>query len=199
MARFVVFEGLDGAGTTTQAARLVDAWRAEGAEVFATREPTDGPIGRRIRETLRAAEGSAPRAVLPWLFAADRAEHVLGRLEPLLAGGTHVVSDRYLPSSLAYQSLDHPLDLVDGLNRWFRVPDVLVQIDVSVDTALQRIGGRGAERDIFEARDQLEAIRAQYEVVYDLLAERDWPIVRIDGEAPVDEVTAAVFAAVGDP
>ena len=74
--RFFVLEGLDGAGTTTQAARLAAHLREHGREVIETHEPTDGPVGRLIRQALRGEEGAVDRQTLPWMFAADRADHL---------------------------------------------------------------------------------------------------------------------------
>ena len=108
--KFVVLEGMDGAGTTTQAARLAEALRARGVHVRLTREPSDGPIGMMVRQVLTgrivSPAGRAPGwATMALLFAADRMDHVESEIEPfLLAGGT-VISDRYDASSLAYQSV----------------------------------------------------------------------------------------------
>jgi dTMP kinase len=196
MGRFLVLEGLDGAGTTTQAERLVRRLQGRGLDVVRTAEPTDGPVGRLIRSTLRKEPGSPSRGTLPWMFAADRADHLDRVVGPALAAGRWVVSDRYLPSSLAYQSLDVPLELVDGLNRAFRVPDLVLYVRVPVEVALARIGGRGAAREVFEERALLERVAAAYDGVMRRLADRGWPIRTIDGAAGVDQVEAAIAAAV---
>ncbi len=120
MGRFIVLEGLDGAGTTTQAALLAE-WLGARGEVVQTREPTAGPIGRLIRSSLRAEPDSPAETSLPWLFAADRAEHLTRVIEPALARGAWVISDRYYHSSLAYQSLVQPLERLLALNP-FRAP-----------------------------------------------------------------------------
>lgn len=196
MGRFVVLEGLDGAGTTTQAERLVDRLRAEGRGVVGTREPTDGPVGLIIRATLRGEAGAPPPTALPWLFAADRAVHVQTTVAEALARGAWVVSDRYLPSSLAYQSVDHPLDHVDALNRTFRVPDLVVYLDVPVSTCVERVSARGGAVELFEERQALEVISARYDAVRTLLTGRGEPWTVVDGDAPVDAVADAVWRAV---
>jgi len=194
--RFFVLEGLDGAGTTTQAARLAAHLREHGREVIETHEPTDGPVGRLIRQALRGEEGAVDRQTLPWMFAADRADHLTRLVEPTLARDADVISDRYLHSSLAYQSLDRPLDLVYSLNADFRVPDLTIFVRVPVDVCLARIEARGGVREIFEKREQLAAILEQYLLVLDRLEARGDSIAYVNGDAPVDEVEAAIRAAV---
>src|SRR6202044_560237 len=108
--RFVVLEGIDGAGTTTQAARLTDRLRSLRVPVRATREPSDGPVGTLVRQVLTgrlvSPDGKAPGwATMALLFAADRMDHVEAEIEPFVADGGVIVSDRYDASSLAYQSV----------------------------------------------------------------------------------------------
>jgi dTMP kinase len=192
--RFLVIEGLDGAGTTTQSARLIAWFTARGHRAVATREPTDGPIGRLIRTTLRAEAGSPDPTVLPWMFAADRADHLHRIVEPTLAGRASVVSDRYLHSSLAYQSLTLPLSEVWALNHTFRVPDLTLFLRVPVAECLRRMEGR-PEREIYEEESRLVKISASYDATMAFLRERGHAIVTIDGSLPVDDVTAAILAA----
>jgi dTMP kinase len=193
--RFIVLEGLDGAGTTTQSARLVEALRARGKIVVATREPTDGPVGRLLRASLRGEPEAPEVRALPWLFAADRADHLYREIEPALATGAWVVSDRYIPSSLAYQSMTLPFDRVFSLNAEFRVPDLTVFLSIPVDTALERLGNR-SQRDIYEVREQLEPIAAQYERVFAELERRGQPILRLDATLPIEVIEAHIRAAV---
>lgn len=192
MGSFVVIEGLDGAGTTTQAARLVSRLRARGAEVLDTHEPTDGPIGRRIRACLRREEGAPARASLPWLYAADRADHLARFVEPMLHEGGWVVSDRYLHSSLAYQSLDVPLDYVAMLNERFRAPDLTIFLHAPVEVCLGRIGGRGEVREIFEERAALERISVQYDTVLSLLEGKGQRIERVDATGSVEAIETRI-------
>jgi dTMP kinase len=139
---FYVLEGLDGAGTTTQSRLLEKHLRDRGLEVSLTREPTDHPIGRLIREALsghlkspgKMGEITLSEAALCLLFAADRIEHTR-EIETLRERGNHVVCDRYILSSIAYQSLD-PLiapERVVEVNRGIAVPDVTFMLDVPVD------------------------------------------------------------------
>lgn len=195
MTRFLAIEGLDGAGTTTQAARLIQTLGSRGRVVVATREPTTGPIGRIIRTTLRAEVNAPAEATLPWLFAADRADHLHRTVLPALQEGACVVTDRYFHSSLAYQSLSIPLDEVWGLNQGFRVPDLTVFLRVPVDECLRRIGDRQI-REIFEEKSRLDAIAASYERVVDFLRAKGHRIVDVDGTAPQERVAEAILALV---
>lgn len=194
MGRFVVLEGIDGAGTTTQASRLADRLRARGDTVIATAEPTDGPVGRLLRQVLRGEGGAADPAALPWLFAADRADHIARLVAPALSRGHWVVADRYLPSSLAYQSLDRGMDGVAALNDTFPLPDLTLLLRVSADAALARITSRGAPAERFERRDTLARVAAAYESAMAWVVARGGRVVTLDGEASADAVEAAVWA-----
>ena len=165
--RFIVIEGLDGSGGTTQVRLLSQALSAH-----ATREPTDGPVGKLIRRALGDPMFMGD-GVLPYLFAAHRKDHLERVIEPKLTGEVDVVSDRYYHSSLAYQSLAMPLDQVMALNAGFRAPDLCVFLDLDVQGCMARIEARGQARDRFETQRQLEEISAQYGVVLGMLRQRD--------------------------
>lgn len=196
MTPFLVLEGLDGAGTTTQLRLLTDHLQRRGHRVLATHEPTDRPIGQLIRRVLRAEPGAPSPRCLPWLFAADRADHLEGRIEPALRAGTWVLSDRYVPSSLAYQSLAMDFDEVYSFNQSFRVPDLTLFLAVPVHVALERILQRDAPREIFEVEDRLQAVAERYDQVLQRLKDRGDPWAVLDGTLPVDEVHRQVVAAV---
>ncbi len=188
--RFFVVEGLDGAGTTTQS-KLLEVWLRERAPVLLTREPTDGPVGRIIRRVLSGDDDAPDWRTLPWMFAADRADHLFSEIQPALDAGTHVVSDRYYHSSLAYQSLTLPLDKVASLND-FRAPDLTVYIELSVDVCLARINARGEAKEIFEKRDKLQRIADAYRQVIDFLRQRGDRIQVVDGDQPIEAVFGEV-------
>ena len=121
VTRLIVLEGLDGAGTTTQAKRLVEHLRTRGGKAHLTREPSDGPIGRLIREML-TGEHAIPgqpiaQSTFGLLFAADRLDHLQREVEPQLAAGATVVSDRWYHSSLAYQGTGADRDWIDDAQR----------------------------------------------------------------------------------
>ncbi|POQ98246.1 hypothetical protein AU468_14135 [Alkalispirochaeta sphaeroplastigenens] len=164
---FIVFEGLDGAGTTTQARRLTQYLARQGSAEF-TCEPTDFATGTLIRSLLKGPEYVRPET-LALLFAADRHEHLYRPdcgIRDRLAAGAMVVCDRYLFSSLAYQgSLAQP-GFAEELNRNFPLPQHLFFIDTSLDEAHRRTGLR-QERDSLETREIQEQVALRYRQVVD--------------------------------
>lgn len=192
--RFIVLEGIDGAGTTTQLHRLAEDLEGRGERVVRTCEPCDGPIGRLIREFLRHEHVTPSHEAIGLLFAADRLEHLSREIEPALEAGTHVICDRYVGSSLAYQGSHTDVDWVRTLNSRARAPDITFYIRVSVDTALRRIGLRdGDKRELYERRDSLERTAAAYDRIY--VEERSLEAVVLDGERSPDEVFEAIRGA----
>ncbi len=125
LKKFIVLEGLDGSGTTTQIKMLSDKFKNSGIKLLVTAEPTDNRIGRIIRETLHHKYKIKPDT-LALLFAADRNEHLFGKkgIIDYLDEGYYVISDRYFFSSIAYQSLNCDLDWVIALNN-FPLPEYL--------------------------------------------------------------------------
>lgn len=198
---FIVIEGIDGAGTTTQCDLLAGALRGRGfASCRATREPSDGPVGRLIREFLekRAAplrevygDELAERDALALLFTADRMDHLHREVIPQLEKGAHVVSDRYMHSTCAYQMKDAAhLEWIIGLHRAAPIPDLTVFIDLPPDKALERIRKRKVDlftseedvsRVLFETREQLERVRNGYLETIRVLSARGDRIITVDG------------------
>jgi dTMP kinase len=193
VARFIVFEGGDASGKSTQSARLA---RRLGA--VHTREPGGTAIGAALRSLLLDARttGLDARAEA-LLMAADRAQHVAEVVRPALAAGRHVVCDRYIGSTLAYQGHGRGLPVVDlrRISAWAAAdlwPDLIVLLDVPREVSVRRAAA---------APDRLEAAGEQFHDRvargYRALASADasrW--VTIDGSAPPDEVEAAVWTAV---
>ncbi|MEK6608904.1 MAG: dTMP kinase [Myxococcota bacterium] len=161
MPLLIALEGIDGAGTTTQT-RLLAAWMGHrGLAVHATREPSDGPVGLLLRQILRGAIGSDARAVA-LLFAADRINHVEREIGPALAAGRHVVTDRYVLSSLAYQSLDCDEVWIETINRFARPADITLLLDVPVDAAAERRAREGRAQERFDAGDVQRRVADRY-------------------------------------
>lgn len=193
---FVVIEGLDGSGGTTQLARLGDRWRAvePAREQIRTREPSDGPVGRLIRAQL--AGGEVGDAVLPYLFAADRRDHLDRIILPALGRGAAVLGDRYALSSFAYQSEALGLDRVMGLNQDFPAPHLTVMLDLAPEACLDRITARGGTRERFETLERLRRTEAAYEAAIARCGAAGWRIVRFPAELPVEALAEQVWAAV---
>jgi len=162
----IAIEGIDGAGTTTQARLLVEWMNGHGLPAHHTWEPSQGPIGLLLREILRGQlERPIDLGAIALLFAADRLDHLAQEIRPRLEAGVHVVSDRYVYSSLAYQSLDHKLDWVATLNERAPEPDLTIYVRVPAELARERRQTRGAARELFE-QDELQArIAARYDEI----------------------------------
>jgi dTMP kinase len=160
---FVVFEGGEGAGKSTQARLLAQALRGEGREVLVTREPGATGVGERIRELVldpAVTDGPAGVVLSPraeaLLYAADRAHHVASVVRPALARGEVVISDRYVDSSLAYQGAGRtlPVEEIAWLSAWATgglTPDLVVLLDVEPVVGLGRVGDRGGAADRLES------------------------------------------------
>lgn len=165
--KLIVLEGLDGAGTTTQAQRLGDYLRERVGAVTVTWEPTDGPVGRLIRRILTHQESVHSRT-LAALFVADRLEHLYGAqgIAAQLCAGAWVVMDRYYLSSLAYQSLplaNHEIPWLYDMHAPCIAPDVTFFLDVPAAVCLERIRrNRGDKFDLFEKEDLLAAVESRY-------------------------------------
>lgn len=196
--RFIVLEGLDGAGTTTQAERLAAALRAEGHAVITTREPSDGPVGTLIRQALTGRlvlpGGAGPLApeTLALLFAADRTDHLRAKVLPALEAGTHVISDRYVLSSLAYQGMSLPMAWVDAVNACAVAPDLTLFVRVKPEVAARRRAARGGPAELFEADEAQRKIARQYAAATRRRAKQE-RIVHLDGEQSVESVTDAAL------
>ncbi len=209
---FIVIEGIDGSGKSEQFQRLTKRLKRRGYNLVATREPTKVyPVGRLIERVLREEEQVSEEA-LALLFAADRADHTERRIKPALEEGAVVVSDRYVHSSLAYQSRgmgrELDLDWVKVINRYALEPDVVVFLDVSPEVGQARLSNgqvRIKDHSYFESISQQERIREVYLEVLNLV---DLPlgskkvvvgqaggtrVYRVDGGLPVDEVEKVVW------
>lgn len=198
MTRLIVLEGLDGAGTTTQARRLVDHLRAAGEPAHLTREPSDGPIGRLIREMLTGhhaiPSGEAIRqSTFGLLFAADRLDHLQREVEPQLAQGATVVSDRWYHSSLAYQGTGAERDWIATLNSRARRPDLTIFLAVRPEIAAQRRVAAGRVQELFEDLRMQQDVDAGYSATIAELTAQGERIETIDGELPPDAVFGEIL------
>jgi len=188
---FIVIEGIDGTGKSTQLKRLADWLSTQGREVVASREPTDGPWGKKLRES--AVTGRLSSEDELQYFLNDRQQHVEELIAPALASGKVVILDRYYFSTMAYQGSRgfDPVEIRRRNEAFAPIPDLLLILDLDVDQALERIGSRGDTANEFEKRGNLERCR---EIFLSLTSE---PFVRvIPTEGTPDDVAEKIRSAV---
>lgn len=182
---FLVFEGIDGSGKTTQAKMLTRRLTDLGIPFVLTSEPSDGPTGLMIRSlSFRPSPDEEER-----LFTEDRRDHVNRVILPALAEKKIVICDRYVHSSAAYQGargLD-PSAIIRRNMRFAPLPDVVFFLEVPVSLALERIASaRGEGFSLFEAEENLRSVDAIYRSL------SDPRILRIDGTLPPDQTHTAI-------
>jgi dTMP kinase len=201
--KFVVLEGIDGSGTTTHVARLAERLRANKELVRTTREPSDGPIGTLVRQVLTGRivvpGGRAPNwATMALLFAADRSDHVEAEIDPWLASGGVILSDRYDASSLAYQSVssgkggNDAVEWIRALNRFARRPDLTIVLDVPFEEAARRRDVRGEPAQIYEQNEVQRALAVFYRDLAKHLPQDK--IVLVDAGGTIDDVHERIYA-----
>jgi dTMP kinase len=197
----IVLEGLDGAGTTTQCKRLVEHLAASGRRAHLTREPSDGPVGRLLREMLTGQHGiegaKLSQNTFGLLFAADRLDHLQREVEPALRGGAIVVSDRWYHSSLAYQGTGADRDWILQLNSRARRPDLTIFLKVRPEIAAARRVAAGRVQELFEDLRMQEEVADGYRATIAELAAQGERIEIVDGEQPADAVFAVIARLVG--
>lgn len=202
-----MFEGLDGAGTSTQVRLLSDRLRRDRPDqpVSVTAEPSSGPVGNLVRQVLRGRTTALTalgqplpfdRRALALLFAADRLDHVSCEIMPLVEAGWLVISDRYVWSSLAYQSLDAPMEWVAQANRFAPQPDLLIVLDVPAQVGLARVDASRPGREIFEEEDTLGRVADAYRAALKAHPARRMRILA--GDRPVDDIAEEVWIEVRD-
>jgi len=197
--RFITLEGGEGAGKSTQARRLAERLRAAGREVVLTREPGGSPGADLLRQLLLSgAHDWAPLAEVMLHFA-SRAEHVATVVEPALARGADVVSDRFADSTMVYQGYGLGADraaIATLIGLIGVTPDVTLVLDVSVKTTMQRLAARGDVADRYERLGEgfFARIREGF-----LAVARDHPqrCVVLSGEADLDTVAAEIDRVLG--
>ena len=189
----IVLEGIDGAGTTTQTRRLTAALEASGVAVHPTREPSDGPVGRLLREIQTGAHAPVDQTTLSLLYAADRADHQQREVEPALARGAVVISDRWYHSSMAYQGTGEELRWIVELNRRARKPDLTVFLEIAPEEAARRRAEDQRQEEIFDALAIQQRVAAGYRAVIEMLRETE-RIEVVDGARPVAQVSADIAA-----
>ena len=182
----ICIEGIDASGKTTQAKLLVKNLKKRGFEAVYTTEPSDGYFGQLLRKRVLQVEKRVPPVVEALLFAVDRLDHIEREIKPALKDGKIIVSDRYVYSSLAYQSAAG-LDLkwIEELNRWIVKPDLAIYLDVPAEVVVKRIK---RERSVMET---LQTQRKVREVYLKLIERKN--LLLLDGNRPVEEVEKEIL------
>jgi dTMP kinase len=191
---FIVLEGIDGTGKSSHAKRLASYFSSLGREVVQSREPTDGPWGKKLRDS--ASTGRLDPEEELECFLRDRREHVEQLIKPALAEGKVVILDRYYFSTMAYQGARgfDPQEIRRRNEEFAPVPDWLFILDVELDTALQRIGHRGDTANHFERRDALQRCREIF------LSLKNEPFARvISAEGSMDEIAHQIIDFLEEP
>lgn len=200
--KFIVFEGIDGAGKTTQISLLAKALGERGITSNVSAEPTTMASGKLLR---RALSGEIPATAMEMaeMFARDRVNHNTDSeqgINRLLSDGVTVISDRYYYSSLAYQGAELGFDTVANLNLEnpdIRTPDLCVFLDLTPEKSLERIGARAdVPHEIYENYEYLDKTRKMFFDVFEKLEQKGEKIVLIDASGDVEQIAAAVLDAV---
>lgn len=188
----IVFEGLDGCGKSTQLSLAAEELRTKGLDPVVTREPTDGPWGRKIRTMAASGEAVSPETELEWFFE-DRRDHMRNVVRPALEAGQTVLSDRSYISTVAYQGargLDPKKILADS-EAEFEQPDLVLLFEVSPSDGLARVEARGGlSEPVFENREFQEKVAA---VFADLEVSG---LVRIDAARSIEAIAQDVSDAI---
>lgn len=193
LKKFVVFEGIDGAGTSTQIEMLKKNPLAKN--FFFTAEPSEGATGLFLREILAGKAEVSPETAA-YLFAADRAEHLWGKggISEQVEGGKIVVCDRYIFSSLAYQGTTCGEILPKTINSPFPLPEILFFFEISAEDSMARIEKRGEKREIYEKREMLAKTAERYRIVIsEYKSQNEMKIVELDASLPKEKIAEQIW------
>ena len=198
--KFIVLEGIDGSGKSSQIGPLVQRLEELGVRCRADPEPTGRPVGKLIRQGLTGETPLDPR-VIAALYAADRLDHLVNGADGVCAAleqGVTVVSDRYYFSSYAYHSVDVDMDWVIGANSLsagLLRPTVTVFLDVPAGEAMERIRRNRDHQELFEKEERLRRTRELYFEAFERLKDVERVAV-VDGCGAREEVAARIWGAV---
>lgn len=196
--KFIVFEGIDGAGKTTQVELLAENLRSLGREVSLSAEPTTLPSGRAIRRAL-SGEEKRSECEMAAMFVLDRIAHNIDSeigIEPLTSRGVDVISDRYYYSSLAYQGTATDYEWVKAMNinsPEIRRPDLCIYLDLLPEQSLERISRDRKSVEIYENLEKLTAVREKFlSVARDRAADGE-SIYVVDAFRTPEEIASEIF------
>ena len=165
--KFIVFEGIDGSGKSTQIQYLTEKLKQQNVPYYTTKEPTDSPIGSLIHQIM-IGRVKTDNKVIAALFVADRLDHLLNDINGIVAKieeGTTVVTDRYYFSSYAYHSIDMPMNWVIQANEQCKnilKPTITIFLDVNPEVAIERIVQNRFHHELFEKKSRLVTVREKY-------------------------------------
>lgn len=192
--QFIVFEGIDGSGKTTQAEKLKDHLIQQGERAVISPEPTEGIIGKLIRKAMQDKillnqQGSTFDEQMAYLFAADRHYHLFNELDGVYAlmqrERSHVISTRYYFSSLAYNTNSHEeFTFISRLNHHFPNPDLVIYLDLPVEAALERLS-QYRVLEIYETKAKLSKVRENYDRIW---RQYDGNLLMLDGNSEIEEI-----------
>ncbi|MBE7031565.1 MAG: dTMP kinase [Ruminococcaceae bacterium] len=194
--KFIVFEGIDGSGKSTQLKMLADVLREKGVKCVETLEPTYGTVGTVLHDILSGKVKADPK-VTAALFVADRLDHLTNSEKgvlKLLNEGTTVICDRYYFSSYAYQSVEVPSEWVIDANRLAAEtlrPDCTIFIDVSPKVAMTRISQNRETTELYETEERLTAVREGYIKAFEKMKNEE-KIKIFDGDKAIDEIAEEI-------
>ena len=183
--KFIVIEGLDGSGKSAQVDLLIDYLKQKGKEVVVTKEPTiDSEAGRKVKQALKK-EIVVESLELQGLYVQDRKEHLENKVIPALEEGKFVVSSRYAFSTFAYGYSDGlDVNLLVKMNEQFLLPDLTIIVDVSPESCIERIEGRGEPKELFEKKEKLTKVNEIYKKIPGMFED----VIMVNGERPIPEV-----------
>jgi dTMP kinase len=196
--RFIVFEGIDGSGKSTQIENISKWVAGMGHAVYSTFEPTDGPVGSLIRKMLTGKVETDQRTIAS-LFAADRTDHLLNKTNGIrkkVDDGQVVLCDRYYFSSYAYHAQYIDMDWVihaNLLNARILKPDLTVFIDVDPESCFERIQKNRDSFEMYEKMDVMKKVRENYFKAFEVLKETE-NVAVVNGNAAIDPVGQAIKA-----
>jgi dTMP kinase len=199
--KLIILEGIDGSGTTTQAGRLTRKFKEAGLPVHLTAQPSKGPFGLLIRDILQKKIDVFKKSVPSWqtmslMFAADRKDQQDREIEPLLKSGKNVICDRYLYSSVIYQSTgsDYPEaeKWIMKINKFIIEPDIVFFLSLSAEKSAKRRAARGDAKEIFDAFEFQQKLVKGYLKLKELFPETK--IISLNADLSPDEICSAIWS-----
>ncbi|MBU4331783.1 dTMP kinase [Patescibacteria group bacterium] len=191
--KFIIFEGPDGSGQTTQASLLADSLTKAGKNIFLTKEPADELDKGIIRSILRS-KNKVSLETLELYFTANRGHHLDAQIKPALDRGKWVVCDRYFFSTLAFGMLEIDYRWLWEINSKFVVPDLTFFLDVPADVCMDRLQRRGGERELFEQEQKLDQVIKNYKEVF---GKNQFPnVFIIDGDRDIGIIAKEIWGIV---